>query len=380
MKTAIVHDHIQEFGGAERVLVSIKKAFPKADVFTAFYTPESLGNHAGIFKDWNITTSWADKIPFLKKLYSPFRFLLPWIWESFNFNSYDLVISSSGWFMCKGIITKPSTLHVSYIHHPPRSFYYYETAVEWQKYLPFKIYGTLINHGLRMWDYIGSQRPDYFIANSQETKKRVQKFYRRDADVIYPSVTVPKELPDSDGKQDYYLTVSRLARAKHIDVLIKAANEKKFKLKVVGTGRDEEHLKSLAGETVEFLGNITDEELAHVYADAKAFLFASVDEEFGIVVAEAMGRGVPVIAYASGGVPELVTDKNGFLFYELSPHSIIEQIQKLEKLAKIEYTQMRINAREQSLQFSEEKFIQKLKDYVAKVAKDRFEKKWEVDN
>ncbi|MEO6508884.1 MAG: glycosyltransferase [Patescibacteria group bacterium] len=367
MRIAIVHDHIQEFGGAERVLVSIKNIFPEADVFTAFYTPEKLGIHAEKFADWTIKTSWADNIFFLKKLYSPFRFLLPWIWESFDFSNYDLVISSSSWFMCKGVITKPGTVHICYIHTPPRSFYYYETAVEWQKYLPFKIYGTVVNHGLRIWDYISSQRPDYFIANSEETKKRVQKFYRRDADVIYPPIKIPDDFELNDEPKTYYLTVSRLARAKHIDLLVKAAAKHKFPLKIVGTGRDEEYLKSIAGPTVEFLGGLPDEKLPELYANAKAFLFASVDEEFGMVVAEAMARGVPAIALRSGGVPEIIEEeKNGYLFDELSVDSLMKSVNKMETLSEEKQIQMRKSARSRSEKFSEEEFKKQLLAFVTK--------------
>src|SRR5690606_20697741 len=136
-------------------------------------------------------------------------------------------------------------------------------------------------HGLRIWDYLSSQRVDFFIANAEETKLRVQKYYRRDSNVIYPPVTITEtapeyKVPEKDG---YYITTSRLARAKHIDILIKAANEADFKLKIIGTGRDEEYLKSIAGPNVEFLSNVHDDTFKALYSHAKAFLFASVDEE-----------------------------------------------------------------------------------------------------
>src|SRR3989344_2375922 len=115
MKVAIVHDQLQEFGGAERVLVSLKKIFPEADVYTSFYNPETLGVHRENFDGWNIITSWADKIPLIKQLYSPLRFITPLIWESMNFNKYNLVVSSSGSYMSKGVITKPETLHICYL-------------------------------------------------------------------------------------------------------------------------------------------------------------------------------------------------------------------------------------------------------------------------
>ncbi len=239
--------------------------------------------------------------------------------------------------MSKGIKTKKPTLHISYIHHPPRYLYGYETAIEWQKYLPIKIYGYIVNHFLRLWDYESSQRPNFLIANSQETRRRIQKFYRRDAVVIYPPVNIPKKLVNTLTRQpnNYFLTVSRLAKAKHIDILIKAANKMRFKLKIVGTGRDEKYLKSIAGKTVEFLGNISDSQLQKLYLNAKAFLFSSVDEEFGIAPVEAMGYGLPVIAYNSGGIPEYLKNGiNGYLFDELSPESLIEKIKIFESLPK----------------------------------------------
>ena len=210
MKVAIVHDQLQEFGGAERVLVSLCSLYPEADIYTSFYNPQSLGIHASHIRKNKVKTSWADKLWFLKKLYSPLRFITPLLWESFDFTGYDLVISSSGSYMCKGIVTRPETIHICYLHHPPRYLYYYETAREWQKYWPVRIYGHLINHKLRLWDFLSSQRVDFFIANSRDTKRRIEKFYRRDATVIYPPVSIPMySNPETWNLEhkSYYLTV-----------------------------------------------------------------------------------------------------------------------------------------------------------------------------
>lgn len=367
MKVALVHDQLREFGGAERVLVSLKKIFPAADVYTTTFDLDSLGSHKQLIKDWKVNVSWFGKISLLNRYYSPFRFLTPLIWESFDFSKYDLVISSSGSWMSKGIKTKKPTVHISYIHHPPRYLYGYETAIEWQKYFFIKIYGYIINHFLRIWDFTSSQRADYLIANSQETKRRIEKFYRRDSTVIYPPVSIPEKPvnPLTREPNNYFLTVSRLARAKHIDVLIKATNKSKFKLKIVGSGRDEEGLKQLAGPTVEFLGNLTDKELKKTYLNAKAFLFASRDEEFGIAVVEAMGYGLPVIAYKSGGLPEyVINDKNGFLFNQLVPSSLIEKVNKLTILNEKQYIEMRKEARKTAERFSEKNFVKNINQFI----------------
>lgn len=370
MKVALVHDQLREFGGAERVLVSLKKIYPAADIYTTTFNLDSLGSHKQLIKDWKVNVSWFGKIPFLNRFYSPFRFLTPLIWESFYFSKYDLVISSSGSWMSKGIKTKRPTIHISYIHHPPRYLYGYETAVEWQKYFFIKIYGYIVNHFLRIWDFTSTQRADFLIANSQETRLRIKKFYRRDAIVIYPPVSIPEKPvnPLARKLNNYFLTVSRLARAKHIDILIKAANKLKFKLKIVGSGRDEERLKQLAGPTVEFLGNLTDKELKKTYINAKAFLFASRDEEFGIAVVEAMGYGLPVIAYRSGGLPEYVDDgKNGYLFDTLEASSLIGKVNELTNLASSKYIEMRKDARKTAERFSEEKFKTQILHFINKV-------------
>jgi glycosyltransferase involved in cell wall biosynthesis len=362
MKIALVHDQLSEFGGSERVLIALKEIFPQADVFTLVYNPKKLGPHKDIIKKWGIKTSWFDKIPIIRNFYSPFRFLTPLIWESFDFSKYDLVISSSGSWMSKGIKTKKPTIHVSYIHHPPRYLYGYETAIEWKKYLPVRIYAYIVNHFLRIWDFYSSKRPDYLIANSKETQLRIKRFYHRDSVIIYPPVDIPKKLQVTSYKlHNYYLTVSRLAKAKHIDVLIEAANKLKLNLKIVGTGRDENYLKSIAGKTVEFLGNVNDQDLIIILKNAKAFLFASRDEEFGIAPVEAMGYGVPVIAYNSGGIPEYVKDGvNGFLFNQLSAESLIEKIKEFETLDKEKILKMKKEARKKAEEFTFERFKKNL--------------------
>ena len=194
LKVAIAHDQLVEFGGAEKVLLVLKEIFPKADIYTTVYKNNFLVSFKKNVSNWKIYVAWFGKISVLKNFYSPFRFLTPLIWESFDLSKYDLVISSSGSWMSKGVITKKPTIHISYIHHPPRYLYGYETAIEWQKYLLVKIYAYIVNHFLRLWDFESSQKPDYLIANSYETKKRIEKFYRQDSTVIYPPVEIPKKI------------------------------------------------------------------------------------------------------------------------------------------------------------------------------------------
>lgn len=372
MKVAIVHDQLFEFGGAERVLVDLKKIYPDAEVYLSGYNEDVARDRIKDFNSWNVHVSWVSKIPFYSRLYSPLRFLMPKIWESFDMSEYDLVISSSGWFMSKGVKTKAPTVHLSYIHHPPASLYGYQTAIEWQKYWPIKVYGTIVNHFNRLWDYKASQRPDVLIANSEETRNRIQKFYRRDAEVIYPAVSIPKAEPTYTRPKDtYYITVSRLAFKKHVRLLVEAANQYGFNLKVIGSGREEEMLRELAGPTVEVLGHVPDEDFDRIFSGATAFLNAAVEEEFGISAVEGLGRGLPVIAYASGGLLETVQDgKNGFHFKEHTPEALYKAIRRLESLPDGKYIAMRKAARKSSKLYTFDIFKKKLTALVRKTLKE----------
>lgn len=340
MNVALVHDYLVEYGGAERVLETLHDMYPQAPVYVAVCNPKGMGVHWSRLKQWDIRVSWFGRIPVLNRLISPFRFLAPLIWESFDLSAYDLVISSSGWFMCKGVLTRPETLHVSYIHHQNKFLTYYETPNDWKKNSLKRIYANIIGPSLRTWDFIGSQRPDIVVANSNETKRRIEKYYRREAQVIYPPVEEPPVTLEEKLKstKDYYITVSRLTPPKHIDVLIQAANKLAVPLYIVGRGTDEQRLKAMSGPTIMFVGQVPDDKRNELLLGAKAFLFASKDDEFGMAPVEAMMYGVPVIAYASGGVPESVIDeKTGLLVNELSSEAFASAITRFERAAYAPY-------------------------------------------
>jgi len=397
VKIALVHDYLKEYGGGERVLEAMHEIWPQAPVYTAFVDFDGLGPHAERIKKWDIRTSWVDKVWPIKKLHSPLRFLTPLIWESFNFDEYEVVISSSAWYIPRGIITRPETEHISYVHTPPRHLYGYRTSMNWRKYWPIRIYGEIVNHFLRIYDYLASQRVDYFIANSKETKKRIKKFYRRQAEVIYPPVkTQNSKLKTQNSRQklthsprhklrkwagmggqvklkteEYFLYVGRLARAKHVDLALKACDELGLSLKIVGKGREEKKLKTqnskLKTQNIQFLGEVSDEELKKVYQGAGAFIFPAEDEEFGIAPVEAMACGLPVIAYKSGGVKETVIEgKTGVFFKELTVSSLKKAIKQLDNLAiKSE------DCIEQAEKFSKERFKKEMKGFVNKVMSDK---------
>ena len=333
MKVALVHDYLNEFGGAERVLLALTEIWPEAVIYTAFYRKGSTAYER--FKDKKIITSWAQNVPwFSTKLYSPLRFLAPKIWSSFDFSQYDLVISSSSWYITKGFN------EICYCHTPPRWLYGYQTASDWQKYWPVRVYGLIIGHLLRHYDYHQAQKVKYFIANSEEVRQRIWKFYRREATVIYPPVDLPK--PKKLKRLDYYLIVSRPVGGKGIELGLAAAEKYGFKLKVVG------------GDSV------SDAELVKLYSQAKGFLALSRDEDFGITPLEAMSCGCPVIAFKGGGYKETVIEgKTGLFFKEYNIKSLTHALQKFEKMKF-----RREDCVEQAEKFSKARFKQEIREFV----------------
>jgi glycosyltransferase involved in cell wall biosynthesis len=365
MKIALVHDYLREYGGAERVLEVLHELYPDAPLYTSFVDWEAMGDHATRFKDWNIHTSWAQKNWLVRTYHSPLRFLAPSIWKSFDLRGYDVVLSSSGWFMCRGVKVKKPSIHICYIHHPPRNLYGYDTGSLVKKYWFIKIYASCINFFLRHYDFQTAQKVDYFIANSKETARRVKKFYRRESTVLYPPVEVNNIRISKQKQKIYFLSVGRLTFSKRIDILIKACNELKIPLTIVGKGREEEYLKSIAGPTIHFVGSVSDSELSRLYDDAKALLFCARDEDFGIVPVEAMAHGVPVIAIAEGGVKETVIDgRTGILFQDATIQSVIQAIKKFEAL-DIDWGRA---CRKHAEMFSKEQFMKNIESFIKKHA------------
>jgi len=359
LKIAIVHDYFREYGGAERVVEALHELFPTAPVFTAFVDQKALGIHWSRFADWELHESWLTKIPFYKKLYSPLRIWSPNYFEAFDLSEYDVVISSSNAYMAKAVQVRADAVHICYCHTPPRSLYGYATMSDWKSHKLTSLIGNLINHYLRIVDFKIAQHVDYFVANSQETQARIQKFYRRDSTIIYPPVNIPQKAPSSKTGE-YYLYVNRLALAKHPEIAVQAATQLKVSLKVVGAGKMLEKLKALAGPTVEFLGAVDDAHLHQLYAGARALLYPVEDEDFGIVPIEAMGHGVPVIAHESGGPRETITEeKTGIFFQELSVRGLVEAIFLAQK-----YDWDRKKIYHQAQQFGKAEFQKKMTIFI----------------
>lgn len=322
MKVAIVHDYLNQMGGAERVVMAFHDIFPEAPIYTSIYDPERVDP---AFRTMDIRTSFMQKLPLVTKHHQPYLPLYPFAMEALDLRGYDLVLSSSSAFG-KGVITRPGTLHICYCHTPMRWCWNYEEYVEREqlgkvarRILPFLI------TGLRVWDQTSAMRVDDFIANSPVIAERIKKYYRREAVVIPPPVEASR-FPATPATEiaDYFLALGRFIPYKRFDLAIEACNRLQLPLVVIGKGRDEERLKRIAGPTIRFLGRLSDEEVIHYYRHCRAFLFPG-DEDFGITPLEAQAAGRPVIAYGAGGALASVVDGvTGLFFREQTVESLVE--------------------------------------------------------
>ena len=380
MKIALVHDYIKEYGGAERVLKTLSEMYPQAPIYTAFYVKNSAAGRE--FRNREIHQSFLAPILKVWKLYSPLRFLIPFIWGSFNLRKYDLVIISSSWYITKGFKIGKKTRVIDYCHTPARWLYGYQVSVGFTKYWPVKVYSALVGHIIRMYDFRMSQKPDrikkniragvdVFIANSKNVQARIEKFYRRKAKVIYPPVDVEKIIGASKDvkKENYFLIVSRLVGAKGLEDAARAFGEfkSKYKLKIVGEAHGwsdvEKKLRRLSKKNIELIGRVEDEKLYELYAKAKGFIALARDEDFGMTVVEAQAAGTPVIAFNGGGFRESVIDgKTGILIDKTDKETIASAIKKIEK-TKWDRKILQNNAR----RFSKEKFISDFRKTVKQV-------------
>lgn len=309
LRVALVHDWLNQVGGAENVLIALKEIFPDAPVFTSIYDRERM---PAVMRGWEIRTSFLDRIPGIYRNHQIALPLYPFAWEQFDFSGFDVVLSNKSGF-CHGIITPPGTTHFCYCLTPTR--YLWST----ESYLQREGVGRLrrmilppVLTLLRQWDANAARRVDHFAAISRAVQARIQKVYRADSKIIYPPVDTHRFAPGET--QDYFFIVSRLIPYKRIDLAVQAFSELGWNLVIAGDGRDREALEKIAGPTVRFVGRVSDAELKTWMAGARGFLFPG-EEDFGIAPLEAMSAGVPVIAYAAGGALDTVVENETGLFF-----------------------------------------------------------------
>jgi glycosyltransferase involved in cell wall biosynthesis len=318
------------------------------------------------FKSWDIRVSRIQKIPVISNISKLFTFFYPFVFESMNLREYDVVISSTASF-AKGVITKPNQLHICYCHTVPRFLYGYPSEISRRNIWFLKPLLAVLDLFLRAWDYSAAQRVEEFVVNSDEVGRRVAKFYRKAATIIYPPIDLKKFKIGSYLKgAEYYLVVSRLSAYKNIDLAILACLKLNEKLKIVGVGREEERLRKLAQGKVEFLGWVDDDQLANYYREAKAVLFPGEDD-FGIVPVEAAACGKPVIALAAGGALEtIIQHTTGEFFTKPTVESLVGVLEHFDP-AKYKPE----NCRKQAEKFSKERFVMDFANFVEKKWKEK---------
>lgn len=312
MKVALVHEHLAQDGGAERVTEIFLRMFPQAPLYTVVYNADKA-NQA--FRSRDIRTSFIQHLPGGLRHYEWYLTLMPTAVESFDLSEYDLVLSSASAF-AKGVITHPRARHVCYLHSPTR-YLWTDTHryirefhhPRWVRKVlpPFLTY-------LRMWDTLAAARVDDFIANSRAVEQRIRKYYRRESTVIYPPVDTAR-FAISPQVGNYYLTGGRLVPYKRFDVAVQAFNRLGLPLKIFGDGPDLKRLQEIAKSNIEFVGRLPDTAMPDLYGQAIAFINPQ-EEDFGITAVEAMAAGRPVIAYAAGGALETVQPGQSGTFFD----------------------------------------------------------------
>lgn len=366
MKVAIIHDHLAQMGGAEKVLQVLVEMFPEAPVYTLLYDEENVRKN---FSNSKIKASIIQKLPGSRKHYKWYMPLMPMAIEFCDLREFDLVISSTSSF-AKGVITAPDTLHICYCHTPTRYLWsdthQYINELKYNRYFK-KIISLILNY-VRMWDKLAADRVDIFVANSKTVQKRIKKYYQKESALIYPNIEEEK-FYISKNIGDYFLTGCRLVPYKRNDILIdaikkiNASGAEKIKLKIFGDGIDKQRLIELAkgDENIEFLGRVSDEERGKLYSECLAFINTQL-EDFGITMVEAMASGRPVIALKKGGATEtVVEDKTGIFFEEENRDSIINALQKFKNTKFIPE-----EIRSHAMKYSKENFKRQFSEFIRK--------------
>jgi glycosyltransferase involved in cell wall biosynthesis len=360
LKIAVGHDDLTvPYAGGEKVFAAIAETFPQADIFTSMITSSWRERLPGR----KIATSFMQTIPLKRALQKALFMLYPLAFESFDLSDYDLVISSSSRF-AHGVITRPETKHICYMHSPGRMFW--EPDHYFGSNSRLKTLLTPALSYLRLWDHAAAQRVNQFIANSKNIAGKIKRYYGRDAEVVYPFVDLDRFKLGNAKYGDYFLVVTRLAPWKKVDIAVAAANAVGAKLKVVGIGPDEKRLKKMAGPGVEILGGVPDGQATELFQNCSALIMTQ-EEDFGITSLEAQACGKPVIAYGAGGALEtVVAGKTGEFFASQDAEALAKVLKKFDP-KRYRPEDCRANAEN----FSKGRFQKELTRVVSQVIEDK---------
>jgi glycosyltransferase involved in cell wall biosynthesis len=333
MPIALVHDWLNQIGGAEDVLETLVAMFPGAPIYTSIYWPEKMPAE---YRRWPIRTSFMDRLPGIYRHHQPYLPLYPLAFERFNLEGYDLILSNKSGF-CHGVRKPPGALHICYCLTPTRYVWNFADYAERERLGgPARRLLQPLLAWLRGWDRAAAQRVDHFIAISSEIQRRIAKFYGRDSVIIYPPVATGRFTSHEaavEALPSYFLSLGRLIPYKRVDLAVQACTAAHLPLRVGGDGRDRSRLEALAGPSVTFLGRVPDVELPNLMANCRAFIFPGL-EDFGITPVQALAAGRPVIAYAGGGALDIVQDGvNGVLFHEPTLEALRAALERFQAMS-----------------------------------------------
>lgn len=360
MKVVLAQDWITDNGGGEACLRGFLDLYPKSPILTTIWNEKKVTQ----FNDTDIHTSFLNHYPYAKTKWRLFAPFMPRAVESLRVPLCDVLISNC-YAVIKGLIIKPDTLHICYCHTPTRSLWLSEIDERpYEGNFIKRSIASKMAHDLRLWDFLAAKRPDIFVANSQNAKKRIKKFYRRDAAVIYPPVNIKKfRIAPANKIGDYFLFVSRLIPYKKADLVVSAFNKLGLPLKIAGDGPEKRKLAAMAKKNVEILGYVDEKKLVSLLSHCRAFIFPA-EEDFGIAPVEAMASGRPVIAYRKGGVLETVVEgSTGIFFNKQTTGSLIGALKKFEKF---EFSFDPCIARKQARKFSLKRYKKEWQVFIKK--------------
>ncbi|MFH1145722.1 MAG: glycosyltransferase [bacterium] len=327
MRVALVHDHLNQIGGAERVLKALADLFPDAPIYTAVYDERTVGS---MFPKSRIRATWLQRFPLAKRHTQFYILAIPHAFQALDLSDYDLVITDTS-ALAKGVKVNPHAVHLCYCHTPTR-YLWRRTPEEYIHPLQrLPLVGTAINYLVDLykpWDFHAAQAVTQFIANSKFIAGEIAKHYKREAIVVPPPVEIeqftPSPLPDK--QEGYFLILSRLRPYKKVDLAIQAFNRLNFPLVIAGEGQDRKRLERMAKANIKFVGAVSDQERNKLFQGACAFIHPQ-QEDWGITAVEAMAAGRPVIAYKAGGAMEtVIPGVTGELFEEQSWQDLADMI------------------------------------------------------
>lgn len=368
MNIALIHDWLNQLGGAEDVLNTMHSMFPKAPVYTSIYDRDRM---PAAWRTWDIRTAWIDHMPAIHRRHQPYMPLFAMAWARMHVPAeYDVLLSNKSAFCIGARGLNPGTKHICYCLTPTRFTYDFEAYAQRER-IPAGASAILraMNHSLRDWETKAAQRVTHFIAISREVQARIQKYYGRESTIIYPPVDMPKQVSEirSQGSGDFYLIVSRLLPYKRIDLAIEACAKLNAPLVIAGAGRDRDRLAALIerypSANIKLMGRVDDATLHTLLTTCKAFIFPGF-EDFGIAPIRAMAYGKPVIAFAAGGALDTVIEgETGTLFHEQRAESLMEALQKNSGV-----TFAPVHIRRHAEQFSTERFVAEMGEFLNKYA------------